>query len=150
MNTYAVRFFGIVVIAILALAPAARSDAPAGRYTVTSGTVYDTKTKLTWQQAVPATTYTWANAKTYCAGVGATLGGAGWRLPTLNELLTIVDYSRTNPAIDPIAFPSTPTNYFWSSSPLAGSSSYAWYVRFSGGNSSYHDVSNTLIVRCVR
>jgi formylglycine-generating enzyme required for sulfatase activity len=150
MNTFAARFFGKVVIVVLALTSAAGADAPDGRYTVTSGTVYDSKTKLTWQQAVPATTYAWAAAKTYCAGVGATLGGTGWRLPTRNELLTIVDYSRTNPSIDPTAFPPTLANQFWSSSPLAGSSSNAWFVGFSFGYSVYDGMSYPYNVRCVR
>src|SRR5664279_4073220 len=101
MITHVARFLGSIVIVVLALTSAAGADAPAGRYTVTSGTVYDSKTKLTWQQVVPATGYIWAAAKTYCVGVGASLGGTGWRLPTRNELLTIVDYSRTNPSIDP-------------------------------------------------
>jgi hypothetical protein len=150
MNTYAARPFGIVVIVVLALPWAAGADAPAGRYTVTSGAVYDSKTKLTWQQTVPATTYSWAAAKTYCADVGATLGGTGWRLPTRNELLTIVDYSRQNPSIDPTAFPSTPSNTYWTSSPLAGSSTNAWYVNFTYGPSNYYGISSSLNVRCVR
>ena len=60
------------------------------RYTTAGGTVYDTKTKLTWQQAISSSTYTWADAQTYCAGVSMSLGGTGWRLPTLVELKTIV------------------------------------------------------------
>jgi hypothetical protein len=129
----------------------ARADAPAGRYTIANGTVYDTKTKLTWQQAVPGTTYTWANAKTYCAGLS--LAGTEWRLPTVKELQTIVDELQTNPAIDATAFPSTPTSRFWSSSPLAGSSSsssYAWHVYFIDGSTYNEDVSKIYAVRCVR
>jgi Protein of unknown function (DUF1566) len=137
----------------------ADASAPTGRYVVTSGgtdagtgngTVCDTKTKLTWQQTAPSTTYTWANAKTYCAGVGASLGGTGWRLPTLKELQTIVDYSQSNPSIDSTAFPSTPVASFWSSSPLAGSSSLAWYVSFVLGDTDSFGISNTNNVRCVR
>ena len=151
MNTCSARFFGTVVVVVLALTSAAGADAPAGRYTGTSGSVYDSKTKLTWQQTVPATTYTWAAANTYCSGVGATLGGTGWRLPTRNELLTIVDYSRTNPSIDSTAFPGTPpSGYFWSASRLAGSSSNAWLVYFGYGAPFDNDVSSHLNVRCVR
>jgi hypothetical protein len=124
------------------------APAPAGRYTTTGGTVYDTKTKLTWQQAVPSTTYTWTGAKAYCAGLN--LGGTGWRLPTVKELQTIVDDSRTSPSIDTAAFPSTPADYFWSSSPLAGSSSGAWGVGFGYGYTSSFVVSDTSLVRCVR
>jgi hypothetical protein len=161
MNTDAIRFFGAVAIIVLILASAAGADAPSGRYTVTNGTVYDGKTKLTWQQTAPATTGNWADAKTYCAGVGASLGGTGWRIPTRSELLTIVDFSRTNPSIDPTAFSSTatttPTTYFWSSSPYrsssqadAGTSGMVWYVDFfDGASDGYPDVAG-FRVRCVR
>ena len=149
MNAHVPSFLAAVALVVVALTASADANAPAGRYTTSSGTVYDTKTKLTWQQAVAPGTYTWAGAKTYCAGLN--LGGTGWRLPTAKELQTIVDDSQTNPAIDTTAFPSTPSNYFWSSSPLAGSSSDAWSVYFyDGGDTTGYGVSATLTVRCVR
>ena len=156
MNASPPRF--LCAVAMIAVLPApADAGAPAGRYVVASGetgnrTVYDTKTKLTWQQTVASTTYTWANAKTYCgsAAVSTSLGGTGWRLPTLKELQTIVDYSQSNPSIDSTAFPSTPAAWFWSSSPLAGSSSFAWLVYFGNGSAYYDGVSATDSVRCVR
>jgi len=155
MNASIPRFLCAVAMMAVTLPTPADAGAPAGRYVVTnggtsSGTVYDTKTKLTWQQILPSTEYTWANAKTYCAGVGASLGGTGWRLPTCKELQTTVDDSRTNPAIDPNAFPSTPAGWFWSSSPVAGSSSVAWAVDFGYGDTVSDGVSLTNIVRCVR
>ena len=148
MNAHVPSFLAAVALVVVALTASADANAPAGRYTTSGGTVYDTKTKLTWQQTVPSGTYTWAGAKTYCAGLN--LGGTGWRLPTAKELQTIVDDSRTNPSIDTTAFPSTPADVFWSSSPLAGSSSYAWVVFFNVGNSGANDVSGTDYVRCVR
>jgi len=147
MNARIVRFLAAVVV-VVALTASARANAPAGRYTTASGTVYDTKTKLTWQQAVASVTYTWAGAKAYCAGLN--LNGTGWRLPTIKELQTIVDDSQTKPSIDTTAFPSTPADWFWSSSPLAGSSSYAWYVYFYLGYTDYGDVFGAVNVRCVR
>jgi hypothetical protein len=146
-----------LIVAFAASLPTmADADAPTGRYVVTAGgtgngTVYDTKSKLTWQQTVLSTS-TWANAKTYCLGVGGTLGGTGWRLPTVKELMSIVDYSKsTAPLIDPSAFPATPVGWFWSSSPVAGSSSNAWYLDFRNGYVSSDPVSNpSNNVRCVR
>lgn len=124
------------------------SGAPPGRYTINSGTVKDTRTGLTWQQSVDAGSYTGANAKTYCGGLS--LAGTGWRLPTISELLTLVDPTKYSPAIDPTAFPATPTDWFWSSSPYVGSSGTAWLVYFYG-YSSYTDTnSSTYHVRCVR
>ena len=147
MNTR-IAFALAAVGAVLGLTVSASGNAPDNRYTVASGTVYDTKTKLTWQQVVPWTTYSWADAKTYCAGLS--LAGTGWRLPTVKELQTILDESRTNPSIDPNAFPSTPTDWFWSSSSWAGSSSLAWGMNFSYGGTDYGSGADPTFVRCVR
>ena len=65
------------------------------------------------------------------------------------ELRTIVDQTVYGPAINQTAFPSTPT-WFWTSSPYAGSSGYAWNVYFSLGYSSNSDVGDYNRVRCVR
>jgi hypothetical protein len=144
---------GILVLAVGSTSPA-YGNAPSGRYTVSNGTVYDTKTKLTWQQSISATQYSWADAKTYCTGVGSSLGGIGWHLPTVKDLLTIVDRSQSNPAIDSVAFPSTPASRFWSMTSLASGSGYAWYVNFADGYAgSWNPSANPLplyYVRCVR
>jgi len=153
MKTLA-EWVGVVAIAHLFLSMPARADAPAGRYTyiAASVTVYDTKTKLTWQRSVAPGLYSWSAAKTYCAGVGATLGGTGWRLPTIKELPTLVDFALTTGArIDPNAFPSTPAAGFWSSSLLASSSASAWFVDFGGGSTPYgFGINGNANVRCVR
>jgi hypothetical protein len=137
------------LIGWIACATAALADAPSGRYTFpASGTVYDTRTQLTWQRAVDAGAYSQSAASTYCTGLS--LAGTGWRLPTKAELETIVDYTRSNPAIDPTAFPSTPSAYFWSSSPYVASGGFGWLVSFNYGYSSSSDASGTIRVRCVR
>ena len=113
------------------------------------GTVTDNITGLMWQQAVPTGTYTWAQAVAYCPTL--TLAAySDWRLPSVIELVSIVDYGQYNPSIDPTYFPSTPASDFWSSSPLAGWSSGAWLVNFNYGYSGLIVVSNTFHVRCVR
>jgi hypothetical protein len=153
MNANSLRLGGALAAVAMALAVPAGAAiylTPPGRYTYpAAGTVYDTKTKLTWQQTAPLAMYAWADAKTYCAGVGATLGGTGWRLPTMKELQTIVD-ERLVPPIDPTAFPETPRADFWSSSPVAGSPAKAWFVDFVDGYSSYVGMTNVFYVRCVR
>jgi hypothetical protein len=74
-----------------------------------------------------------------------------WRLPTRLELASLVDFGRSNPAIDARHFDSsTPSSHFWSSSPLAGSSSLAWYVNFGDGYAHTADVSFKNYVCCVR
>jgi hypothetical protein len=155
MNASIPRFLCAVAMIAVILPTPADANAPGGRYVVTNGgtsngTVYDTKTKLTWQQTISSISCTWADAKGYCAGVGSSLGGTGWRLPTLKELQSLVDYSQTTPPmIDSTAFPGTPF-WFWSASPLAGSSSYAWGVHFGYGDTGVSDVSGPSDVRCVR
>jgi hypothetical protein len=54
-------------------------------------------------------------------------------MPDRNDLLSIVDNSRFNPAIDTGYFPNTPASSVWSSSPYANSSDNAWYVYFWDG-----------------
>ena len=67
------------------------------------------------------------------------------------ELRTIVDFTVTSGAtIDATAFPSTPAEPFWTSSPYAGSSGYAWLVNFYYGYSVFIDVGSYDRVRCVR
>ena len=55
------------------------------------------------------------NTQNYVAAVNAaTLCGASdWRLPSRKELLSLVHYGSSTPAIDSARFPNTTANYFW-------------------------------------
>lgn len=149
-----VSVLGAAMIVTFALGMAAKASAPAGRYSINGGTVYDTKTLLTWQQTASTTTYTWTNAKNLCASVGSVLGGANWRLPTIKELQTLVDYANSATLIDPTYFGSTsPLGGFWSSTQVVGASSpSAWVVEFerNSGHVASLPQSVTFYVRCVR
>ena len=140
----------------LAFATVAGANAPAGRYTFSGAagamTVYDTKTKLTWQQTGPATTDALTAAMSYCPTVGASLGGTGWRLPTVKELLTLVDFSQpTGLLIDLNAFPGTMSVGYWSSSVYFPSgSSVFWTVNFKSGYVDPHNIPGPYAIRCVR
>ena len=59
-----------------------------------------------------AGTYTWDQAKQ----LGSSLGGhTDWRLPTADELISLVDYSVVSPSINSRIFPYTPeTSDLWS------------------------------------
>ena len=98
---------------------------------------------LEWQADVPEQKMTWAEARAYAASLGD-----GWRLPTRAELLTIVDDTRHDPSCS--VFPDCPSEWFWTSTPWAGSSSSAWGVSFYFGNANSSVVSNFDRVRCVR
>ena len=79
--------------------------------------VVDNNTGLEWQQAATSQKYSWENAKDYCSGL--VYGGhTGWRLPTPQEFLTIIDNSRYNLALNVTYFTNMPSNqlaYMWTS-----------------------------------
>jgi hypothetical protein len=111
------------------------------------GTVRDNANGAVWQQAEDPATYTQAGAIAYCAGFA--LDGGGWRLPTKDELLSIVD-TRFSPTIDPAYFPGTLVFWFWTSSAIAGSPSNGWVVFFDYGVAGSGVVSEAGRARCVR
>ena len=109
------------------------------------GTVTDNRTGLTWEQKTAANVniqYIWQEALDYVAQLNAMNGGDGfaghndWRMPNIKELVSIVDYGRFNPSIDPIFGPTTGLlgNYsYWSSTSWAAfyPTVNAWGVEFS-------------------
>jgi len=59
-------------------------------------------------------------------------GDTDWRIPTLAELLTIVDCG-SPPCIDPI-FGPTAASFYWSATTNANFPGFAWFVDFDDGN----------------
>ena len=124
---------------------------PAPAYTTTADTVADGVTDLTWQRAVPLPPRTWWDARSTCEGL--VLGGDDdWRLPTRVELVTLLDVGRSAPSVDPTAFPDTPADETWTSTPLAGDATASWTVNFAqGGLAQPRDNRDEAHrVRCVR
>ncbi len=101
-----------------------------------NGTVTDNRSGLIWLKN--ANCYNWQNwdtAQSKAAGLasgacGLTDGSkAGdWHMPEVWELTSLID-KRNNPAL-PTGHPfsSVQTSRYWSSTTLAHSSSYVWYV----------------------
>ncbi len=120
--------------------------------------VTDSSTGLQWQDDEEHTNwaYIWTDAISFCENT-LTLGGHNdWRMPNINELSSIVDYSRDNPAMDD-AFVNihVPGSYtYWSSTSDAEHPYAASIVRFSdgatGGSNKGGDLISRLPVRCVR
>jgi len=57
----------------------------------------------------------------------------GGRLPTIEELRSIIDYERREPAIDADIFKDTKRSWYWTNTPVAGYPEDAWCVGFSYG-----------------
>jgi hypothetical protein len=115
------------------------------------GIVKDRSTGLMWDREDIGSGLNWKDAHKACADLR--LGGfADWRLPTLRELLTLVDYERHSPAIDKDAFPTCKsTSWYWTSTPLASSpDGYAWAVSFDNGHVARYRQNNETLVRAVR
>lgn len=99
-----------------------------------NGTVADLKTGLMWQQKDDGVTRNWDEANAYCENLELAEKG-DWRLPNKEELLSIVDYGRVNPAIDMDCFPGTKSSFYWSLSAYTDphSKTAAWAIAFGYG-----------------
>jgi hypothetical protein len=107
-------------------------------------TVLDRATGLVWQQEY-VNDKLWKDALLYCEGLN--YGGySDWRVPNVNELRGLVNYTKSSPASD---FPGMPSN-FWSSSSGVNSAVLAWFVGFSDGLVGSIDKKSTSAARCVR
>jgi hypothetical protein len=118
---------------------------PPGRYVIGNGTVQDTATGLVWEQASASTSSSWSSAAGICTGLG--LDTSNWRLPTLRELITIVDVAQSSPTVDSVF--TAESKLYWSSSSEVGSTTSAWAANFATGTASTNDTSNSYAVRCV-
>lgn len=76
-------------------------------------------------------------------------GFKDWRLPTREELQTLLSPRCVDPAIDLRAFPHTPPLWFWSASG-EGDQYAAWYVDFKTGFVDQDDRNLPNAVRLVR
>jgi hypothetical protein len=124
--------------------------ATTAHYALKADEVRDVATGLIWQRKPPAKPLQFEAAGAYCGSLK--LGGKkGWRIPTLPELLTLIDErALTSPMVDRAAFPETPGEPFWSSSKFGNGPDRAWYVRFDQGTGLYGRIIEPFLVRCVR
>jgi hypothetical protein len=142
------RLVGALGLALVLSAPAV-ADAPPGQYEISDQTVHDVTTGLTWQRQIASGHLRWYDAYAYC--VNLSLGGtSGWRVPTVKELMTIVDERAASPAIDRNAFPDTPIDWFWSANFEAGTQIGAWAVLSDRGTNVPFGIGEYYLVRCVR
>ncbi len=137
-----------------------------------NGTITDTKTGLMWKRCLEGLSgdnceegevekYRWYEAVERFKNVEYA-GYADWRLPSIDELKTLVYCSKGKnkegyckggsavPTINQQAFPNAEASYVWSGSPYANNSDYAWVVDFINGDSNYDGRFNNVAVRLVR
>ena len=135
-------------------------NAPDSRYSVQAdGTVRDLQTSLVWQRCSQgqagsscsgtASLTNWAQALVLASN-SSFAGQSDWRLPSSKELQTLVEYGCNNSSINLNVFPNTPSNWFWSSTTVAGFASVAWNVNFNFGLLNDGTKSSALHVRLVR
>jgi hypothetical protein len=99
--------------------------------------VLDKETGLVWAKNPNGSSGNWQTAMDYCKTLR--LGGRmGWRLPTIEELSSLVDPSNTGIPALPVGSPfQNIANNYWSSSEY--NISAAWYVGMIAGYVSTFD-----------
>jgi hypothetical protein len=103
-----------------------------------------------WQKHPPSDGMTHAGAVQYCENL-VLAGHDDWYLPTALELVSLLDPSKSNVAIDPVAFPGTPAQTFWTASLNVGLTDNAWMVNFKAPGETFSATRpNKVFVRCVR
>lgn len=123
---------------------------PANYDTSTAGVVVDRVTGLEWQaDGTIGSMMTQSEAVAFCQGLSLN-GHTDWRLPSVIELVSIVDRTRFNPSINVSAFPITPLGEYWTSSAHLGFLDRGWYVGFDSGIVWTTPSSTPSYARCVR
>jgi len=157
----------IGIVTLLVLAPLAAADSERAfpswdqqinkpkRFKVLSqfagAAVLDKETGLVWEQSPDTGTPTWFNALTHC--YTRTVGGRlGWRLPTIEELASLIDPNNPtgNPDLPPgHPFDNVQSSDYWSATTQADITSQAWGVGLQGGVGTAAK-TDTFFVWCVR
>jgi hypothetical protein len=93
---------------------------------------------------------TWDEAKEACEKLSYAGYNSGWRMPTVEELRSIVDYTRHEPAWDTNVFAGKHDDWYWTSMECAWNKSAAWCVNSNNGNVNNNNKNNHNYVRPVR
>ncbi|MBU2513986.1 DUF1566 domain-containing protein [bacterium] len=116
--------------------------------------VKDNRTGLIWVKG-ETTSRNWADAISYCEQTESAGGYTDWRLPSRNELISIIKYniSKTVKGIDDTIFTNVSDEFYWSSTTFQDSYYKAWRIGYSdsapGVVAEDYKYSNAAI-RCVR
>ena len=113
-----------------------------------NGTITDEVTGLMWQKGTPPP-MNWGDSIKYCSKM-TLVGYTDWRMPTIQELQSLVDYSRYNPAINTKYFPDAQSSFYWASTTNAYNTFIAWGVNFYYGYVNFGNKRLSYHVRTVR
>jgi hypothetical protein len=108
-------------------------------------TVTDETSGLMWQQETSKDEMTSEHALEYCENLNL-CGYTNWRLPTITELLNLLDYSRDYPEIYSKCFPNKISSFYWCLNHKWGE----WGVNFPDGYNRNGHKYNRWYVRAVR
>ena len=113
--------------------------------------VLDRETGLVWQRSPSTSPLSWAGARNSCNAI-AVGHRKGWRLPTVQELASLIDTTQSNPTLPSgHPFPTVLPSSYWSATTLAGSdSATVWVVTFDTGTVAVSAKSSTTVFWCVR
>jgi len=104
---------------------------PGGTTIVTTVAVLDRETGLVWERSPSTSPFDWEGAQLHCNQLSKG-NRFGWRLPTIQELASLVDPSVPLPGFFPSGHPfSNPQpSYYWSATTYADLTGLAWAVDF--------------------
>ncbi len=95
--------------------------------------------------------FSWRDAHSEVQRINATEAGKGWRLPSVQELRTLIARNCADPAINTDVFPNAPAWFFWSATEYKDNPDYAWQIDFKTGEINAHlKVSISYHIRLVK
>jgi hypothetical protein len=139
--------------------PGGPCPASSSRFTCVMGgaAVRDNETGLVWERSPSTATFAWEFAQVHCNQLNVG-NRKGWRLPTIQELASLVDPTvpfpgptfsgPTLPAGHP--FSNVQSSHYWSATTSASNAGFAWGVFFDDGGVGGGGKSFSAFVWCVR
>ncbi len=127
------------MFALTSRGPVAEKGGDQHYINLAGGWIKDAKTGLEWGPSSDKS-MKWEEAKKFCVDQGG-------RLPNVNELLSLVDRTKSSPAT---TIPGMKSEWYWTCEEIACNSGRAWFVFFFYGDVGTYDKDGYGYVRPVR